>query len=188
MESELLERGALATNREPRRNTYPWLMALACPFLLALVMGACGSKDERTLEERAQSIDRSLICPVCPSETLDQSQVELAQQMRVLIREKLAEGWTREEIQGFFVDRYGERVLAAPPKSGFNLLAWIVPPVGGAGAGLLLVFVVRSMRKGREVAHEEVPASAEELEPYLAMVDKQMGLPPESPVESDDRG
>ena len=177
----------MATNPERRRNTYLWLIALVCLFLFALLIGACGSNDERTLEERAQSIDRSLICPVCPSETLDQAQVELAHQMRVIIREKLAEGWTRDEIQGFFVDRYGERVLAAPPKSGFNLLAWIVPPVGGVGASVLLVLVVRSMRKDPEAAHEAVTAPAHDLEPYLALVDEQMGLPPESPVESDDR-
>ena len=178
----------MATNPERRRNTYFWLMALACPFLLALVIASCGGKDERTLEERAQSIDRSLICPVCPSETIDQAQVELAQQMRGLVREKLAEGSTREEIQDFFVDRYGERVLAAPPKSGFSLLAWVVPPVAGAGGVLLMVFVVRAMRKGPEAVSEAVTDSAQELEPYLAMVDKQMGLPPESLVESDDRG
>ena len=91
-----------------------------------------------SLEERAQSINRSLICPVCPGETIEQAQVELAHQMRVLVREKLSEGWTRQEILEFFVQRYGEKVLSAPPKEGFNLIVWMVPPATLLAAGFLL--------------------------------------------------
>jgi cytochrome c-type biogenesis protein CcmH len=95
--------------------------------MLAMAVVACGNSDTPSLEEQAYSIDRSLICPVCPGETIDQAQVELARQMRLTVREKLAEGWSRERILQFFVDRYGEAVLAEPRKSGFNLVAWIVP-------------------------------------------------------------
>ena len=134
---------------------------------------ACGS-DDRTLEERAQSIDRSLICPVCPGETIDQAQVELAGQMRAVVREKLAEGQTRGEILQFFVDSYGEGVLAAPPKSGFNLLAWVLPIAGVAGAATVLFFVIRAM--GGQKTQPEIPAADRELEPYLMRVDEELGI------------
>ena len=100
---------------------------------------------DETLEREAQAIDRMLMCPVCPAETIDQAQVEISFQMRAVVRELLAEGRTRDEILDYFVDRYGPDILAAPPKSGSNLVAWILPIVGVA-AGLVGVFlVIRSM-------------------------------------------
>ena len=65
-------------------------------------------------------------------------------------------------------------MLAAPPKSGFNLVAWLVPPVGVVGAFLLLLVVIRSMRRGGDVGSEEV--ADPELEPYLSLVDRELGI------------
>ena len=76
-----------------------------------------------------------------------------------------------------FVESYGEDVLASPPKSGFNLLVWVVPPVGVLGALVLLVSVVAAMRR-TTASNKEVTAqpSDGELEPYLSMVDQELGL------------
>ena len=120
-----------------------------------------------------------LMCPVCPAETIDQAQVEYSKQMRRVVREMLAQGNSRDEILDFFAERYGPQVLAAPPKSGLSLLAWIVPVVAvfAVIAGGLLV--IRSMAKrpswphGRDAATgEELPAE-EGLEEYLAIVDEE---------------
>ena len=131
-------------------------------------------------EKEAQRIDRMLTrcarfpaCPVCPAETIDQAQVEYSKQMRRVVREMLAQGHSRHEILDFFADRYGPQVLAAPPKSGLNLLAWIVPVVAvfAVIAGGLLV--IRSMAKRDDAATgEELPAE-EGLEEYLAIVDEE---------------
>ena len=87
-------------------------------------------------EAEAQGIDEMLMCPVCPAESIDQAQVPLARQMRQRVREMLAEGASRQDILDYFADRYGQNVLASPPKSGFNLLAWVLPVIGvGGGAG-----------------------------------------------------
>ncbi len=176
------------------------LSAFTCLMLALLLTAACGgSRNEagmytpEELEAVAYSIDRSLICPVCPAETIDQAQVQLAKQMRALVREKLAEGWSREQILDLFVESYGEDVLASPPKSGFNLLVWVVPPVGVLGALILLASVVVAMRRtgvsNREVM---VQPSDGELEPYLSMVDQELGLstgsmsePPQDSDETD---
>ena len=119
------------------------LLAFLFAAALAAVFAACASDSPTSLEERAQSIDRTLICPVCPGETIDQAQVELARQMRTVVREKLAEGMTRDEVLQFFVDRYGESVLAAPPKDGFNLIAWVVPIVAVVVGVAVVALVVR---------------------------------------------
>ncbi len=96
-------------------------------------------------ESEAQGIDRMIMCPVCPAETIDQAQVEISFQMRALVREMLVDGKSRGEILDFFVARYGADILASPPKSGVNLLAWILPIVGVAVALVGADFVIRSM-------------------------------------------
>ena len=128
-------------------------------------------------EEVAQGIDRMLMCPVCPAETIDQAQVEISRQMRRLVREMLAQGASREEVLDFFVERYGPKVLAAPPKSGINLLAWIVPVVvvlAGLGAGVL---VIRSMASNAAWPLETEPPVEDDLAPYLEVVDREAGIP-----------
>ena len=155
----------------------PWLRGIAImATVLLMAVGCVGQDTEPSLEERAQGIDRSLMCPVCPSETVDQSQVPLAKQMRAIIREKLAAGDSRQEILDFFVSRYGEGVLAAPPKSGFNLLVWTMPLVGILAGGVTLTLVLRAMRgrRGPEVPVMEMPPTDGELEPYLSRVEEEM--------------
>ena len=138
------------------------------------MLAACGSGVPVSLEEQAQSIDRTLICPVCPGETIDQAQVELARQMRTVVREKLAEGMTRDEVLRFFVERYGESVLAAPPKEGFNLIAWIVPIVAVLIGVAAVVLVVRAMRASSPPLARAESRSEEGLEEYLAVVDMEI--------------
>ena len=133
------------------------------------------------LEREAQAIDRMIMCPVCPAETIDQAQVEISFQMRAVVREMLAQGRSREEVLDYFVDRYGPGILAAPPKSGANLLAWILPVVGVvAGLGAVLL-VVRAM-VGRDQGRSDSDSAPEgdgglqgddaAMAPYLEIVDR----------------
>ncbi|MDA0988849.1 MAG: cytochrome c-type biogenesis protein CcmH [Chloroflexi bacterium] len=154
------------------------LLVLAVIAIASLVAAGCASSsDPLSAEDVAQGIDKGLMCPVCPSETIDQSQVEIANQMQIIVREKLAAGESRDDIFQFFVDRYGPGILAEPPKSGFNLLVWVIPPMAlllGSGA---LTMIVRSMRRERPEYAEvdtDAPLSAAELEPYLSAVDQEI--------------
>ena len=163
---------------------YSCLLALLCVVALTPVAYAQSPGDE--LEREAQNIDRMIMCPVCPAETIDQAQVEISFQMRAVVREMLGEGRSREEILDYFVDRYGPDILAAPPKTGANLLAWILPIVGIA-AGLGGVFlVIRAMTgRGRPSTAPATTggtpvttATAEpdaELAPYLEIADRMLG-------------
>ncbi len=168
-----------------------WLCLLFCVLSFALVLPLAGGvvkaqePDPSTGsgqglpydEEEAQAIDRSLMCPVCPAETIDQSRVELAAQMRGLVREMLAQGASRDEILDFFVERYGPRVLAAPPKSGVNLLAWILPIVGVVAALLLAGLVILwSMASGGGREPAAGPPLEDELEQYLEVIDRDLAL------------
>ncbi len=130
-------------------------------------------------EKAAQSIDGMLMCPVCPAETIDQAQVPIAKQMRRLVREKLAQGESREQILEYFAGVYGQDILAAPSKTGFNLVAWTVPVAGVLAALTAGFFVLRSMLG--KPAHVVQVASGrhdaeEDLEPYLQAVDRDLGF------------
>ncbi|MFH1560179.1 MAG: cytochrome c-type biogenesis protein [Chloroflexota bacterium] len=163
------------------RPGVPVLLVLVLIVVLSLLVAGCASSSETLspaeLEEVAQGIDRSLMCPVCPNETIDQSQVEIAVQMRAMVREKLAQGESRDEILKFFADpdRYGPGILAEPPKSGFSLLVWVLPPIVLLLGSSILVMTVRAMRRGHQgYTDEEAPQATAELEPYLSAVDQEI--------------
>ncbi|MDF2749759.1 MAG: ccmH, partial [Gaiellaceae bacterium] len=108
--------------------------------------------------------ESELVCPVCDS-TLDTSNAEIARRMKVRIRERIAAGATKSEIKAEFVEQFGERVLADPPKRGFDLLAWVLPLVGGALALVAVATVARGWRRAGAAA-EAGPTDAP-LDPGL---------------------
>ena len=157
------------------------LLASAIVLLCVAFLSACGEERELTLEERAQWVDKQLICPYCPAETIDQAQVPQAREMRGFVREKLSEGWTEQEILDYFSapERYGPRVLAEPPKSGATLTIWLLPPAGFLLAGLLLFFVLRSMKKPpapttTTPSVDTSSAGADDMAGYLERVDAEI--------------
>jgi cytochrome c-type biogenesis protein CcmH len=85
----------------------------------------------------AADLEAELVCPVCET-TLDQSDAPVAQRMKSFIRERIAAGDTEQEIKDALVAEFGPGVLATPPKSGFGLLAWLIP-LGALVAGALTV-------------------------------------------------
>ena len=127
------------------------------------------------LEAEAQAINKLLMCRQCSGQTIDQSGVELARQMRQVVKDKLADGWTRSEILDYFSDpeRYGPAVLASPPKEGFSLLVWTLPPGALVGGALLLYYVLKAMGHRHQVPQE---VETEGLEAYLDRVDSDLGI------------
>jgi cytochrome c-type biogenesis protein CcmH len=106
---------------------------------------------------RAREIASELRCVVCQNLSVEDSPSDLAKEMRQLVREFVRQGKSRDEILSYFVSRYGEFVLLAPPKRGFNLLVWGLPFVAilAAACGVYLV-ARRWAQRGR--AHA-VPAA-----------------------------
>ena len=116
-------------------------------------MPAVASESQPTLAE----LETEVMCPTCHT-TLDQSSAPIADRIRAFIRARIAAGATKSEIKHALVQEFGESVLASPPKRGFNLLAWVLPPVAVvAGAGVLAVLAVRWSRR-RDV--DDVPQQA----------------------------
>ncbi len=139
-------------------------------LLAALVVGlavaapAAASEQNPTLPE----LERELICPTC-HESLAASSSPIADRMRTFIRARIAAGDTKSEIKAELVDQFGEAVLAAPPKSGFNLLAWVLPLVGIAlAAGIVGVLAYRWSRTRKAPAPPDPSANGRyHLDPEL---------------------
>jgi len=83
------------------------------------------------------ALESELVCVTC-HETLDMSTSPLAEQMKSYIRRFVAEGWSTQRIENYFVAQFGQEVLAVPPTHGFNLLAWVIP-FAVIGGGILAV-------------------------------------------------
>ncbi|MBI3990204.1 MAG: cytochrome c-type biogenesis protein CcmH [candidate division NC10 bacterium] len=132
------------------------LLSLAWPFF---PFGAFGAQED--IEAKVRAIAALLRCPVCQNLSVMDSPSELAQEMKGLIRERLLQGESEEQVKAYFVQKYGEWVLLAPPKKGFNLLAWTLPflaILGGLG-GIILA-LRKWVRRGREHRASE-PIAAE---------------------------
>ena len=98
-------------------------------LLLIVGMGCEYSEETPEIEKRAQEINSVVMCPVCPGESIDQSQHPLAVQMRNIVVEELEKGMNETQIKNYFVDAYGPSVLLEPPTSGVNIWVWLVPPI-----------------------------------------------------------
>ena len=125
-------------------------------FLVAIVAAlsfaapALASQQHPTLLE----LENQVMCPVCAGETLAQSDVPAAQQVKRNIQKWIDEGNTRSEIKRKLVADYGPQILAAPPRHGFDLLAWVLPLAGILGAaGVLGVLAWRWSRRREEPEH-----------------------------------
>ncbi|QDJ08170.1 Cytochrome c-type biogenesis protein ccmH [Roseomonas mucosa] len=92
-------------------------------------------------EERAREIGRELRCMVCQNQSIEDSDADLAHQLRHIVREQVAAGRSDEDIVRFLHDRYGDFVLLRPPVNGATLLLWATPALAlmlGVGTVLLL--------------------------------------------------
>ena len=123
------------------------LPVLAAALLLAAP--AAASEQHPTLNE----LENQIMCPVCAGETLAQSDSPAAAQVKRYIQRRIAAGDTRGQIKRELVSIYGTRILAAPPRHGFDLLAWVLPLVGIlCAAGAMGVLAWRWSRRGEEQA------------------------------------
>lgn len=166
-----------------RRDGLIFLTAAIAILLLTALAAACSGR-EATLEERAYALDKQLMCPVCDGQTIDQSNAQIALDMKSVLREKLAAGESEEQIKAYFEARYGAAALASPPASGFTAVVWAVPPaviVLGIAALAIAMTRMKSNRPGS-------PGKDEELDEYLAAVDRERGLGDGDGESLDERG
>ena len=139
-------------------------LAAAAVLFVALVLSApaCASERHPTLNE----LEGQVMCPTCHT-TLDESSSAIAQRIKAFISARIAAGDTRSEIKRKLVAQFGVGVLAAPPRKGFDLLAWWLPFAGLALAGGLISVAAWRWARGREPREEAAAPLEPELEQRL---------------------
>jgi cytochrome c-type biogenesis protein CcmH len=142
-------------------------------LLLTIALGAWPAINlAATIEEQTLRLAAELRCPVCQNLSVADSPSEMAIQMRELIHEKLKNGETPEQVRSYFVSRYGEWILLAPTRQGFNWVAWLLPFVailGGLGFIVLTIrrLIERSHRSNEEQLRPPDPRYADRLDAEL---------------------
>jgi cytochrome c-type biogenesis protein CcmH len=121
-----------------RRLGRTGIALVAIALAAALVPGAslaAGGDQSAAPKTNLPDVEDEVMCPVCGT-ALNLSSSPQADRERVFIRKQIAEGKTKTQIEDALVAQYGTQVLAEPPKSGFDLTAWLVP-----GAAILLAAI-----------------------------------------------
>ena len=131
-------------------------LRLARALLLAVAaLAALGAAPpgRAVTEDQVREVAANLRCVVCQSLSVADSPSETANQMRAIVRERLAAGETPEQVTAYFVEKYGTWILLAPPRRGFDLLVWVVPFMAlGLGLGLAILAMRRWRRRSAAAA------------------------------------
>ncbi len=145
------------------------LLVILC-LLLAFPATAIDDREQLAdpaLEARARTLFKEVRCVVCQNQSIDDSEADIARDLRIIIREQIDDGRSNKEILSFLTARYGDYVLLEPPFRMSTLLLWISPLLLLlAGGGLAWM----ALRRRPQIA-APAPLSAEEQ----ARLDALMG-------------
>ena len=99
------------------------------------------------MEARARNLQRQLRCLVCQGESIDESNAELAADLRHLVRQQMAAGKSDRQIEDYLVARYGNFILMKPPVEPDTYLLWMAPFLVLIGAGGVAIWVISRARR-----------------------------------------
>jgi len=129
-----------------------FLLMISPTFLGATVV------EEKELELKLRAVAKTLRCAVCQNESIWESNAELARQMKGIIREKLEQGQSSQEIENYFLSRYGDYILLKPQKKGLNWLLWGGPFVLLFVGGIMLYRTLgRWVHENQQRASDVIP-------------------------------
>ncbi|HEX6861048.1 MAG TPA: cytochrome c-type biogenesis protein [Caulobacteraceae bacterium] len=137
------------------------LAALAATLCIAAASDPSERLPDPAQEARARELFKEVRCLVCQNESIDDSEADLAADLRQIVRRQVAAGRSDEQIRQFLVARYGEFVLLKPPFSAGNLALWIGPFLVLILGGVLLIALVRGRPQPEALSPEEEARLAE---------------------------
>lgn len=114
--------------------------------------------DDPVLEERARDLSAEIRCLVCQNESIDESNAQLARDLRILVRERLVAGDSDQEVLDFLVARYGDFVLLRPPVNQATVLLWFGPALVLLIAGTVIFLRTRNRKPATASAPEALSA------------------------------
>lgn len=151
------------------------LVVVAAVWTATLVAQA----QPETLDQRVYNVASQLQCPICQGESAADSPSTLAQQMRAVIRERLQQGQSEQQVIQYFVSTYGDGIRESPPMSGFTLIMWLGPLVMLLVGIWLVTTIARQWRAAPALAAAGDDADLSDLSPedearYRALLDADL--------------
>lgn len=149
-------------------------------LLLGLLPAAVYAQSDPITDDEVNQVAKDVYCPVCESTPLDVCPTAACADWRELIRTKLAEGQSRDEILEYFARQYGDGVLSNPPRRGVNLIIlWVLPVLGVLLALLLFSRMLRGLRAAapQSAAAPPRPKSSTgdpTLDDYISRIEKEI--------------
>ncbi len=113
-------------------------------------------------DDEVNAIAKDMFCPVCENVPLDVCPTQACAQWRELIRQRLGEGWSEQQIKDYFVQQYGDRVLAEPPRTGLNWLIYVIPPIIVLAGLVIVVQVLRTWKAQTIQAARNAPPTLDD--------------------------
>jgi cytochrome c-type biogenesis protein CcmH len=157
-----------------------WRQAFITLFVVLLASGPLPAVQpdeilkDSVLESRARNLSRELRCMVCQNQSIDDSEAPLARDLRLLVRERLIQGDTDQQVLDFLVSRYGNFVLLRPPLEWHTILLWGLPPAALI-AGLIGLMI--KVRRQRSTAAGSGALSQDEERRLSTLVDSRLPKP-----------
>jgi cytochrome c-type biogenesis protein CcmH len=140
--------------------------------LSLVILSPVLAQDKVVSDDEVNAIAREIYCPVCENIPLDVCPTQICSQWRELIREQLSQGMSEAEIKTYFVNMYGDRVLATPPTS--NRLSWllyILPPLSFVVGAVILFRTMRAWKRPIEQVATEIPPADDE---YVRKLEEEL--------------
>jgi cytochrome c-type biogenesis protein CcmH len=148
------------------------LILLASLFTVAVAY-AQGTGPAFPTDDDVLSIAKKLYCPVCPNTPLDVCETQACQDWRAQIRDQLTKGWTEDQIIDYFVNQYGERVLAEPQRTGFTSLVWLLPVIAVL-LGVWVAYEILKSWRSKEPAVTPSPVRPQVAPEVMARIEKEL--------------
>lgn len=168
------------TSRLQQVHSKPWLpllIALGVLVMLLVITQSVSAQEANpgtVTDDQVNAIAKQLYCPVCENVPLDVCPTQACAQWRALIRDKLSAGWTENQIKDYFVQQYGDRVLATPPARGLNWLAYIIPPVAFLAGAFILYRAFQAWKRPLPTAASEKASNGPPADEYIARLEEEL--------------
>jgi len=156
------------------------LLPLALFLLLLLAVGTASAQSPTpaaVTQDQVNAVARELYCPECENIPLDACPSQACADMRAEIRQKLEIGWTKDQIIQYYIQRYGDRVVGAPPARGWTWLLYVLPPVAILACVAILYRVFRSWKRpapGPVTQSPGVQSPPAAVEGYVARLEAEL--------------
>ena len=145
-------------------------ITLTIVALIAVATTNTAAYADATTTEQQLQVERQLGCPICTNVPLNVCDNQICQQMKGVIHQKLTDGDSPAQIVDYFVARYGDGVLLAPPGSGFNLAVWYGPVLALVVGGVLIWMILRGSLRRQQVIQDRFAATDVDLDDYRRQV------------------